>query len=559
MATAGAQDPHAHETAGQKDARMKWWREARFGMFIHWGLYAVPAGVWKGKPIDGIGEWIMNTAKIPVDEYAALAPQFDPVQFDADKWVAVAKAAGMKYIVMTAKHHDGFAMFHSADPFNIFDATPFKRNPIAEMAAACKKAGIKFGVYYSQAQDWHHAGGAAYGGHWDPKQDGDLHAYVRDVAAPQLQELMKFKPAVLWWDTAVPMSKEDIDRLTAPLPASIIMNNRLGNGILGDTETPEQTIPATGFPGRDWETCMTINDTWGYKSTDHNFKSTETLLTNLIDIASKGGNYLLNVGPDAQGVIPGPEVDRLAEIGAWLKRNGRSIYGTSASPYRRLPFKGRATVKGNSLFLHVFEAPAGHLTLSGLATPVKSVEVVDGGRKIGFKQDGDRTLELDGTVPMRADGLPTVLEVKLAARPVVIQAEPTIELTGRGRVLSADDATLTGSLQVEHSPSNIGYWTNQSDTVAWKVTAKEAFRGPVSLEYSCDKGAEGSTIAVLVDGKETPVRWTVEGTESWSNYRWATLPGEIEVPAGVHEVKIMVRSKPGYAVMNLRGLKLGNP
>src|SRR5579862_8935308 len=343
-------DPHANETKEQRDARMKWLREARFGMFIHWGLYSVPAGTWNGKRIGGIGEWIMNTGKIPVDRYAALATQFNPTLFDADKWAQVAKDAGMKYMVITAKHHDGFAMFHSlTDPYNIYDATPFKRDPIAELSAACKRRGIRFGVYYSQAQDWHHPGGAAYGGHWDKAQDGDLHAYVKNIAAPQVRELLtKIKPAVLWWDTSVGMSTEDIDELTAAFgeDPGLIANNRLGNGVPGDTETPEQYIPPTGYPGRDWETCMTINDTWGYKSFDTNFKSVPTLVHNLVDIASKGGNYLLNVGPEPSGLIPAPEVERLKAVGGWLKANGQSIYATSASPFKRLPFKGRATVKG---------------------------------------------------------------------------------------------------------------------------------------------------------------------------------------------------------------------
>ena len=334
-------DPNANESRAHRDARMKWWREARFGMFIHWGLYAVPSGTWNGARTKNIGEWIMHDLKIPVSEYTALTQQFNPTQFNAEQWVGIAKEAGMKYIVMTAKHHEGFAMFHSkADNFNIYDATPFKRDPIEEMSEACKKVGIKFGVYYSQAQDWHHAGGGAYGGHWDTAQDGDLHEYVKKIAAPQVKELItKYKPAVLWWDTPVDMSADDIKALTAAFPSEpwLIANNRLGNGVPGDTETPEQFIPATGFPGKDWETCMTINDTWGYKSFDKNFKSADLLLRNLIDIASKGGNYLLNVGPEPTGLIPQPEVDRLKIIGEWLEKNGDSIYGTSASPFKKAP------------------------------------------------------------------------------------------------------------------------------------------------------------------------------------------------------------------------------
>jgi alpha-L-fucosidase len=178
--------PARKETKAHRDERMAWWREAKFGMFIHWGLYSVPAGYYHGKPVPGAGEWIMHNAKIPIAEYAAFAPQFDPTKFDADAWVKTAKAAGMKYIVITAKHHEGFAMFHTkVDGYNIYDATPFKRDPIAELAKACKKVGVKFGLYYSQNLDWHHPGGG--GNDWDPAHQGDPELYVKNVVVPQVR------------------------------------------------------------------------------------------------------------------------------------------------------------------------------------------------------------------------------------------------------------------------------------------------------------------------------------------------------------------------------------
>ncbi len=340
------------ETKEQKDARMQWWREARFGMFIHWGIYSVPAGVYNGKEITSLGEWIMNNGSIPVADYAKFAEQFNPTQFNADQFVAIAKKAGMKYIVITAKHHDGFAMFKSnASPFNIVDATPFKRDIIKELETAAHKAGLRFGVYYSQAQDWHHPGGYTIGrvgrkdnDGWDPLQKGSFDDYLTKIAVPQTRELLtNYKLDVLWWDTPGPTTRAQATPLhdLLALQPAIITNNRLmkpstPNPFLGDTETPEQNIPATGYPGgRDFETCMTINTTWGYKSTDTNFKSSETLIHNLIDIASKGGNYLLNVGPTAEGLIPQPEVDRLADMGKWLDTNGEAIYATGPNPFPR--------------------------------------------------------------------------------------------------------------------------------------------------------------------------------------------------------------------------------
>lgn len=553
-------DPHALETKEQRDARMKWLREARFGMFIHWGLYSVPAGTWHDQRIGGIGEWIMNTGKISVTDYAALAQQFNPTKFDADTWAQLAKDAGMKYMVITAKHHDGFAMFHSlTDPYNIYDATPFKRDPVAELSAACKRRGIKFGVYYSQAQDWHHPGGAAYGGHWDKSQDGDIDEYVRKVAAPQVNELItRYRPAVLWWDTPVPMSPEDIRLLTAGFAREpeLIANNRLGNGVPGDTETPEQTIPATGFKGRDWETCMTINDTWGYKSYDTNFKSTEVLLHNLIDIASKGGNYLLNVGPDSTGVIPAPESERLLQVGEWMKKNGASIYGTTASPYKRLAFDGRATVKGNTLFINVFKWPDGGLSLIGLKTPVRGARELASGQKLKVSVAADGTVSIEK--PTSIDPLATSVELRLAGPPVVEQTETSITPSSNGAlVLTAADAELEGdTIKLENE--NIGFWMDAKDALHWKVSVPDASAGTyqVKMDVACEPGSEGSTFELQIDGKSAGVKGTVDKTTSWNDYHSVALDGAITLNPGRHTIRLVPLTKPGLAVMNLKRITL---
>jgi alpha-L-fucosidase len=300
----------------------------------------------------------------------------------------------MKYMVITAKHHDGFAMYHTAfGKFNIRDVTPFKRDPIAELAAACRKAGIKFGVYYSQNFDWSNPGGG--GSRWDPGQEGDYDAYIKGVAAPQVAELItRFQPAVLWFDFPKKSLKADhVRALMAAFPSNpgMIYNNRMGGGIQGDIETPEQKIPATGFPGRDWETCMTINNTWGYKDYDKKFKSTASLLRNLVDIASKGGNYLLNVGPDDKGLIPAPEVERLAEMGKWLQVNGDAIYGTTASPFAKLCW-GRATKRPGKLYLHVFDWPTdGKLMVPGLKNKISAAYLLadPGKTKLAVTEEGD--------------------------------------------------------------------------------------------------------------------------------------------------------------------------
>jgi alpha-L-fucosidase len=557
-------DPRANETKVQRDARMKWWREARFGMFIHWGVYSVPAGTYDGKQIGSIGEWIMRTANIPVARYAKYAEQFDPEQFNATEWVSYAKAAGMKYIVMTAKHHDGFAMYPSkVSDWNITSRTAFKRDPIGEMSAACRKAGIKFGVYYSQNLDWHHAGGGTAGQAWDEAQKGDFHKYVREISAPQVNELLtNYKPDVLWWDINGPFDAAEVRALTASFSKvpGLISNNRLGGGVPGDTETPEQFIPATGFKGRDWETCMTMNDTWGYKSYDNNFKSTETLVRNLIDIASKGGNYLLNVGPTSAGIIPLPEVERLKEVGKWMQVNGSSIYGTTASPYKRLPFDGRATVKGNTLYLNVFKWPSGGLVLPGLQTPVKSARSVTTGQKLTITKNADGSLAI--SQPATLSAISTTIALSLEAKPVVIEPEILIQPSQFGNfVLLANDAELDGSeIKVQDSGdnANVGFWTNPKDAILWKfqVPAGQTFAYKCALTFACPKSVEGSTFTLFLDGKATEVHGTVTATGSWNDFELMNLDGQLVMAPGKHVLKIHVDNMPGYAVMNVRKLQV---
>lgn len=364
--------PSAEEAARQmSDPRMEWFREAKFGMFIHWGLYAVPAGTWKEKKIGSIGEWIMHHAKIPVVEYEQLATQFNPTKFDAEAWAQLAEDAGMKYLTITAKHHDGFAMFHSTvSKYNIFDATPFHRDPMKELAAACAKRGIKFCFYYSQAQDWHEPGGI--GNTWDFGDDkvkaanGAYDRYLDNKALPQVRELLtQYGPlGLIWFDTPLLMTPERAEKFTEvchELQPDCMVNGRLQKfGGTGDYHsTGDNKIPGKVVAGL-WETPATMNDTWGYKSYDQNWKSSADITFKLVDICSKGGNYLLNVGPTAEGVIPDPCPATLRAVGAWLKVNGAAVYGTHPNPLGD-EFKGkslRCTRKENQIFLHVFDWPA---------------------------------------------------------------------------------------------------------------------------------------------------------------------------------------------------------
>lgn len=439
----------------QSNDKMDWWREARFGMFIHWGPYCLWGGEYHGhQQRRGGAEWIMNRCKIPVAEYQEVAATFNPVKYNADAWVRLAKDAGMKYIVITSKHHDGFAMFKSnASKFNIVDFTPYKKDVIDELAKACRKHGMKLGFYYSQAQDWNNPGGAvarklmsegwanpdsvqidaytaANDGHWDPaQQTRSMEDYIDQVAIPQVRELLTNYGdiAIIWWDTPTGMTDEFAEKLNAELAnyPQVITNDRLKRpNFPGNYKTPEQRIPDPSELGNyDWETCMTMGSSWGFKKQDANWKSTETLVRNLLNIASKGGNYLLNVGPTPEGEIPQESIERLQEIGRWMKVNGEAIYGTQRSPVDK-PAWGYITRKDGkkttTLYLSVCELPAdGKIVLEGLKD-AKSAVLLAGKTKLKTaKTEKGLEIQLPAQLP---DPIATVVKLELKGKLASLKA-----------------------------------------------------------------------------------------------------------------------------------------
>jgi len=509
------------ESMKTHESRVAWWRDARFGMFIHWGIYSLPGGEWKGKKVDGYAEHLMRKEKIPRAEYLELAHQFNPVKFNADLWVKTAKEAGMRYLIITAKHHDGFAMFNSqVSDYNVVKQTAWHHDPMADLSAACKKYGIKFGFYYSHAFDWEHPD--APGNDWDYHNPGgdlnlfggrdwyDLHPellpkavnYVNQKAIPQIKELLTmYHPDILWFDTPqkLPLS-ENIRILKAirETDPNVVVNGRLARGAndlnLGDykntADRPAEFFPVEG----DWEAIPTTNESYGYSKFDKSHKPVSFFIQLLAKSASRGGNLLMNIGPMGDGEFAPEDMHILKGIGEWMSKNSSSIYQTTKTP---LPFQswGVSTRKGSLLYLHVFNWPAnGNLIVGGLKSNVaKAYLLTDPDKKpLNFKRIDP--LDMSISVAVQApDKINTV---------IVLETKGNIE-TDAVRLASstidnhflAFDAELTGKFGFGDGKTTHYYiegWSKMEQFVSWDFRLLQPATFKVVLKYLADKTDEGT-------------------------------------------------------------------
>jgi alpha-L-fucosidase len=510
------------------DQRIQWWREAKFGMFIHWGVYSTAGGEWKEKKVSGYAEHLMRKEKISRTEYLQLAHLFNPVKFNADEWVRMAKQAGMKYMIITSKHHDGFAMFPSEiSDFNIKKQTPFQHDPMAELSAACKKYGLKFGFYYSHAFDWEHPD--APGNDWEYKNPGgdlnlyggrewyDLHPellekakkYVDEKAIPQIRELLKkYHPDILWFDTPqkLPLSENiRILKSIREIDSNVVVNGRLvrfADSNFGDykntADRPAEFYPVTG----DWEAIPTTNESYGYHKYDSSHKPVSHFIRLLASAASRGGNLLMNIGPKGDGTFDQPDKKILEGIRKWMEKNGESIYGTKASP---LPYHswGVSTIKGNKIYLHVFDWPAdGKLYVSGfaqisngylLAAPSTTI-------KIQKMPSGDKILLLPKRPP---DSINTVIVFDWKGQSFPDSTHFVTPNTKKERLLAFDAVQLGKGFNYGDGKANRYYvegWKSKEQSLSWVIRVidlRKSFR--LLIKYLAPEQSSGGKYKLSVD------------------------------------------------------------
>jgi alpha-L-fucosidase len=473
--------------------------DGNYGMFIHWGLYSHLGGQWNGRTFYGIGEWIKRQMKISDRDYRAIAKDFNPVEFDAQAIVRTAKAAGMKYIIITSKHHEGFAMFKSAHPFNIVDSTPFARDPMLELSVACREAGLGFGFYYSHYQDWM-APGASGGPRTNPDgSKADFEQYFREKCYPQVKEICtNYGPlSFVWFDTPGGMPKEMVQELVALVretQPNAMLCSRVGHGMGDYLSFGDMEVPARNQPGL-WETCDTTNNSWSYAWYDQNWKDAKTILNRLIETVGRGGTYLLNVGPDGQGSIPEPAVNFLVEAGEWIQQYPNVVYGAGASPWgTALPW-GDVTADGDNLNLVVFDWPKDRrIYLPGLESDIVNVGFrTETGELLPLKwaKQGTWTVVDGGSLTTEdVSGLASVVELEFDAAPIVDQTlgiQPNVPT-----LLLAEFATAKNAVKKRHRwmekfgewkhVTQVSNWKNDG-TATWAVDVAEAGEYHLELTY----------------------------------------------------------------------------
>jgi alpha-L-fucosidase len=573
-------------TASMKthDQRIAWWREAQFGCFIHWGVYSTFGGEWNGKPFKGYAEHMMRIKKIPRAEYAdKVVSIFNPVKFDADEWVKLIKAAGMKYLIITAKHHDGFAMYPSSvSRYNIRDATPFKRDPMRELSDACRRNGIKFGFYYSHAFDWEDPN--APGNDWDydnPGGDKGLHGgvtwfdqhpellpkaqrYVDEKAIPQIIELLKnYHPDILWFDTPskLPLSENlRILKAVRAVDQNVVINGRLARGLgysFGDYKNTgdraAEIVPTEG----DWETIPTTNESYGYHKFDLSHKPVSHFIELMAKAAARGGNVLLNIGPMGDGLIDPKDQDILRGIGKWLAVNGSSIYGTERSP---LPVQawGESSLKGNQLYLHVFNWPRqGKLVVGGLKNTVTTAYLLSDPRKKSLLarrlNDSDLVIGIPRTAPDPADSV-VVVEVQgaIEANPIRLLAS-----TNQPNVLRTFDGELHGKgLRYGDGKSFRAYvfeWRDPKEWVGWQVRLNSAAEYEVAIKYTTGSKDNLGSYEVAI-GDQT-LRATVKPTPNENESSTVSL-GRVKLLPGKYEIAVRPVEIKGGELMRLFNVSL---
>ncbi|WP_249219381.1 alpha-L-fucosidase [Chitinophaga sp. HK235] len=498
---------------------LKWFTEAKFGLFIHWGLYSRLGGRWNDSSYYGSGEWLMNRAKAPADKYAQVAKTFNPQGFDANQWAQTAKEAGIKYMVITAKHHEGFSMFDSkVTDFDIVDASPYGKDPMKALAAACRNKDIQFGFYYSQFLDWHEPNGG--GNTWDFKvKDKDYQQYYRSKSIPQLKELLtNYGPlGLIWFDMPGGLTPEQtrqmIDSLRLLQP-NCLFSSRVGHGLgdyrdFGDSEMPP--VPISGA----WECIYTHNDSWGYIQHDLNFKSPAEIIHLLSTAASKGGNLMLNVGPDGEGKWPTYSVEYLKATGKWLQQYGESIYGTTYGLIPAQPW-GVTTSKPGKLFLHVWEAPANRqLRVPGVNAKVKSVKILGSNKTLAFTQGADETtIQLPITLP---DTRNTVLVMEYGGtqadlsqlRTQTVSSQyPQADIPSIWAVYNgaAKNKLFTYSHYFgDWKHDNCAYdMKDPEDALVFPLDIQEAGDYKIILDYACDQSAASQQGVVTLNGQQLP-------------------------------------------------------